>query len=262
MATFDKTGDPAALAFEAAGLRWLGAAEDAGGAPVVTITDEGEGWLELQHLDPVEATSEAAASLGRGLARTHGAGAPSLGCAPPGWHGEVVRRSGPMPLHEHDEPAPPTSWGEFYARYQILPYIERARAAGAIDADGARILQRLAERLADHEYDHDQPRLVTQPAARLHGDLWGGNVVFSQRGGVLIDPAAHGGHAETDLAALALFGVPHLADIRAGYQEVSPLADGWQDRIGLHQLTMLIMHAVIFGGSYGPHTIRTAQRYA
>ena len=45
-------------------------------------------------------------------------------------------------------------------------------------------------------------------------------------GGVLIDPAAHGGHRETDLAMLALFGAPHLEEILAGYQEAHPLRDG------------------------------------
>src|SRR6478752_4834379 len=48
-----------------------------------------------------------------------------------------------------------------------------------------------------------------EPASRLHGDLWSGNVLWTAREAVLIDPAAHGGHRETDLAMLALFGAPH-----------------------------------------------------
>ncbi|HLT84151.1 MAG TPA: fructosamine kinase family protein [Phototrophicaceae bacterium] len=266
MATFRKTDEPTTLRFEAAGLRWLADAVTDGGAPVVEILAEGEGWLDLVHLPAAPATAEAAAAFGRALARTHAAGAPSFGCAPPGWAGEVPRSSGPMPLHAHDAPAVHTTWGEFYADYQIRPYAERARAAGAVDDDGARVLERVAARLEAGDFDHAQPALVGEGAARLHGDLWGGNVVWT-RGpdgprGVLIDPAAHGGHAETDLAALDLFGVDRLPDILAGYQEVSPLADGWRERVGLHQLTMLVMHAVIFGGSYGPATVRTARTYS
>lgn len=265
MRTFRKTDDPAVLRFETAGLRWLAEAEADGGAPVVDIVAEGEGWFELVHLAHTAATPEAAAEFGRGLARTHAAGAPSLGCAPPGWSGEVLRSSGPMPLHEHDAEPVFDTWGEFYAEYQIRPYIPRALRNGSIDDDGARVLERVADRLAAGDFDHDQPALVGEGAARLHGDLWGGNVVWAatDRGvqGVLIDPAAHGGHAETDLAALDLFGVDRLPDILAGYQEVSPLADGWRERVGLHQLTMLVMHAVIFGGSYGPQTVRVARRY-
>ena len=286
MRTFHKTDAPASSRFEVAGLRWLAAAQDDGGAPVVEILAEGEGWFDLVHLPHAPATPEAAAAFGRGLARTHAAGAPSLGCAPPGAPAEVARRSGPMRLHAHDAAPRFDTWGEFYATDQIAPYIPRALGNGSIDDDGARVLERVVNRLAAGDFDHDQPALVSAAAARLHGDLWGGNVVWTPAAGgvpsvdgvsgmdgapgtegvpgvqgVLIDPVAHGGHAETDLAALDLFGVDRLPDILAGYQEISPLAEGWRERVGLHQLTMLVMHAVIFGGSYGPATIDVARRY-
>src|SRR5699024_7957613 len=172
-----------------------------GGAPVVGSIAEGEGWVDLVELPAARATAQAAASFGRRLARTHAAGAPSLGCAPPGWQGEVPRSSGPMPLHAHDAAARFATWGEFYAEYQVRPYIPRALRNGSIDEDGARVVERVADRLVAGEFDHEQPALVGEGAARLHGDLWGGNVVWT-RGedgtrGVLIDPAAHGGHAET-----------------------------------------------------------------
>ena len=49
-------------------------------------------------------------------------------------------------------------------------------------------------------------------------------MLWSGGRGWLIDPAAHGGHRETDLAMLALFGAPFLARIIACYEEVTPLA--------------------------------------
>lgn len=36
----------------------------------------------------------------------------------------------------------------------------------------------------------------------------------------------------------------------AAYDEVAPLADGWQRRVDLHQMAPLIVHAVKFGGGY------------
>ena len=91
-----------------------------------------------------------------------------------------------------------------------------------------------------------------EPPARLHGDLWNGNVLWGHDGRVwVIDPAAHGGHRETDLAMLALFGLPHLPRVLDAYDEAAPLADGWQDRVGLHQLFPLLVHACLFGGGYG-----------
>ena len=81
-------------------------------------------------------------------------------------------------------------------------------------------------------------------------------------GGVLIDPMAYGGHAETDLAMLSLFGHPLLEEVLLGYDEASPLADGWRERVGLHQLAPLLLHCVLFGGWYLDETVAMARRYA
>jgi fructosamine-3-kinase len=94
----------------------------------------------------------------------------------------------------------------------------------------------------------------------LHGDLWSGNVLWSDPVR-LIDPASHTGHRETDLAMLALFGTPHLDRILAAYQEVYPLSQGWQTRVGLHQLWPLLVHHRLFGGGYGARAERIAAGY-
>jgi fructosamine-3-kinase len=99
-----------------------------------------------------------------------------------------------------------------------------------------------------------------EPAARLHGDLWWGNVASRAGEPVLIDPAVYGGHREIDLAMLALFG--GLPDaLVAAYEEVWPLADGWRERIALHQLYPLAAHACLFGGSYGAQVARGLATY-
>jgi fructosamine-3-kinase len=95
-----------------------------------------------------------------------------------------------------------------------------------------------------------------EPPARLHGDLWSGNVL----GRYLIDPAAYGGHREVDLAMLQLFGSPPPRFF-AAYEEVAPLADGWRDRVDLYQLLPLLVHAELFGGGYGAQAERAARRY-
>ncbi|NED60573.1 fructosamine kinase, partial [Streptomyces sp. SID10244] len=86
-----------------------------------------------------------------------------------------------------------------------------------------------------------------------------GNVLWTARGVVLIDPAAHGGHRETDLAMLALFGCPLLTEIIAGYQGERPLRPGWEDRVALHQLHPLAVHAAGHGPSYGTALGRAAR---
>jgi fructosamine-3-kinase len=100
-----------------------------------------------------------------------------------------------------------------------------------------------------------------EPPARLHGDLWGGNVLAGADGRPwLIDPAAYGGHREIDLAMLRLFGGASER-VFAAYEEVSPLAEGWRERVELWQLFPLLVHAVLFGGAYVESVRRVARRY-
>lgn len=77
---------------------------------------------------------------------------------------------------------------------------------------------------------------------------------------VLIDPAAHGGHREIDLAMLRLFGAPSER-IFAAYSEAAPLADGATERVALWQLLPLLVHALLFGGGYGASAGEAARRY-
>ena len=76
--------------------------------------------------------------------------------------------------------------------------------------------------------------------------------------GTMIDACAHGGHAETDLADLALFGSPHLDATIEGYNDVSPLADGWRARVPVHQFHKLLVHVVLFQGAYVPRALDVA----
>jgi fructosamine-3-kinase len=148
--------------------------------------------------------------------------------------------------------APAPSWPEWYAADRLLPYLRTARDAGALTGEAAREIEAVADRL---------PGLPgpAEPPARLHGDLWSGNVLWSPAGAVLIDPAAHGGHRETDLAMLALFGCPHLDTVLAAYDEAAPLAAGWRDRVPLHQLFPLLVHVVLFGGGYAAQALAAAR---
>ena len=104
---------------------------------------------------------------------------------------------------------------------------------------------------------HARPRArdTPEPPARLHGDLWSGNVVAVAGAPTLIDPAVYGGHREVDLAMLALFGGLAPACVDA-YAEVAPLAPGWRDRVALWQLYPLAVHALLFGGGYGGQVAR------
>ena len=96
----------------------------------------------------------------------------------------------------------------------------------------------------------------------MHGDLWAGNRLVDERGDSwLIDPAAHGGHREFDLAMMRLFGGFGDACF-AAYAELHPLAAGWEDRVALHQIAPLVVHAIKFGGHYVGAAESAIARYA
>ena len=233
-AVFVKLGDlpardPAGFEAEALSLRWLG---EPGAVPVPEVLGWDEAALAISWLPQEAPGSLAAERFGRDLARMHAVGAETFG-AP--WPGSIAG----LPLSNRAG----DSWPQWYATERLLPYARIARDRGSLTAADVRVVEEAAARAADIAGPAQAP-------SRIHGDCWSGNVLWSGGRGWLIDPAAHGGHPETDLAMLALFGAPYLARIIACYEEVTPLAPGWRERVPLHQLHPLLVHVCLFGGSY------------
>ncbi|AQS71245.1 fructosamine kinase [Streptomyces pactum] len=240
-----KRGDGAGAArAEAAGLRWLA---ESGTVGIPAVHGDDEHWLVTDRVAQGRASARAAVRFGRDLAALHAAGAPAFGAAPPGGPGNAWIGLAPM------RNVTGTDWPSWYAEHRVLPYLRRAVDAGTVGPAEAADVERVCERLPDLAGP-------AQPPARLHGDLWSGNVLWGADGRVhLIDPAAHGGHRETDLAMLRLFGCPHLDRILDGYRDTAPLADDWADRVGVHQLFPLLVHAVLFGRGYAEQALTAAR---
>jgi fructosamine-3-kinase len=246
---FVKTRDDAPAgeyAAEAAGLRWLAEARALRVPEVLALGDGADGprFLALEWVDEGRLSPLGQEELGRGLAALHAAGAASFG-------GERPLHLGRLRL-----PGEPTDdWPSFYTECRVRPLLRRAAGSGALSESAVRAVERVCDRL---------PALAgpPEPPARLHGDLWSGNVLAGADGRPwLIDPAAYGGHREVDLAMLQLFGTPDPRVLGA-YDEVHPRAAGHEDRVALWQLFPLLVHAVLFGGSYGAAVERAARRYA
>jgi len=216
---------------EAAGLRWLGEA-DAASLPAVLGVNDDPPYLALEWIDEGRANKDTEALFGQALAKLHRSDTPCFGR-------EDKRTTGSLGLPNE----PCQDWATFYASQRLLPLARIAHDRKALPSDSIEGIEHLSgvlTELADN----------TEPASRLHGDLWAGNRMIDRRGvSWMIDPAAHGGHREFDLAMMRLFG-GFEADVFRAYDEVYKLTPGWESRVMLHQLAPLIVHAIKFGGHY------------
>jgi fructosamine-3-kinase len=236
---------PLFFSTEAAGLRWLREPGVVAVPEVLAVADEQPNHLVLEWIDEGGPTPTTEADLGRSLAALHQA-------APATFGREDRRTTGSRGLPNE----PCDDWATFYATQRLEPLARLARDGRALPASAVDGLAR---------FDPDRLREVggpPEPPARLHGDLWAGNRLIGAGGrSWLIDPACHGGHREFDLAMMRLFGGFGTACF-AAYHEATPLADGWEARVPLHQIAPLVVHAVKFGGGYGAAAAEAIARYA
>lgn len=226
------TGD--AYATEAAGLAWLAEARALRVPKVVARSAPGDpqAYLVLEHMARTAPSLGYEDTLGRGLAALHAAGAPQFGHT-----GDNLIGSLPQSNRPH------ATWAAFYGAERVQPLVRRAVDDEVAPLGWIALADRFVARLPELAGPPERP-------ARLHGDLWTGNVITDSRGQpVLIDPAVYGGHREMDLAMLALFGglTPRVVD---AYEAHTPLAPDWRARVRLCQVYPLLVHAVLFRGSY------------
>lgn len=239
---------PGFFTTEAEGLRWL---RDPGvvAVPAVLAVSDGDhgapAHLVLEWIEVGPPTSATEVELGRALAALHR--------AKPARFGREDRRStGSRGLPNE----PCDTWATFYATQRLAPLARLARAGRALPERAITDLERLDERRLEEVGG------PPEPPARLHGDLWAGNRLVDRGGrSWLIDPAAHAGHREFDLAMMRLFGGFGSACFDA-YGDVHPLADGWDDRVALHQIAPLVVHAIKFGGGYVRAAADAIARYS
>lgn len=231
------------FAREAEGLRWLAEARSLR-IPLVRAVSDAPAFLALEWLEPGPPAVDFEATLGHGLAALHRSGAPAFGLSRDNFIGSLPQQNAPL-----------ATWAEFYGERRLRPLLRAARDAGVLPHSLATRIEAIVSRL---------PELAgpAEPPARLHGDLWSGNVHRDASGEpCLVDPAVYGGHREVDLAMLRLFGGASARTFDA-YAEAFPLASGADERVELYQLYPLLVHVDLFGAGYVDSLARAVASYA
>lgn len=249
------SAQPGMFSDEAAGLEWLGEPRGVAVPKVIGVCDDDDAprLLALEWIDGGRLDAAGEEALGRGLAKIHAAGAPGFGATPVlgGGYANAPMRFNELSLSNE----PRNTWAEFYGENRLLPLAHAAHERGAFGAADVELIERVAARLPDISGPEEPP-------ARTHGDLWSGNILPSTDGAPhLIDPVAHGGHREIDLALLTVFGGPGQRCFDA-YDEVFPRSPGHEERKQLWQLAMILLHVYLFGDSYAGQARAIAQQYA
>jgi fructosamine-3-kinase len=231
---------PGMYAREAEGLSWL---DEASALRLPKVLAVDERWLALEWIASGPRSAQYDQALGRGLGRLHAFGARRFG---------LTQDNLIASLHQDNRAC--DDWSEFYGQRRLLPLAAEARKRGALQAALEARIAKLCTRLPSLCGERETP-------ARLHGDLWSGNVMVDERGDpVLVDPAVYAGDREIDLAMLQLFGAPS-ARFFAAYDEVYPRKAGADERVALYQLYPLLVHVCLFGASYVKMLTQALSRY-
>ncbi len=227
---------------EAKGLEWLRSSGHINVPAVMAYSDEPP-FLAMEWIDIGHGNATTEAHFGEALAKLHQMPFECFG-----------RPDGKTTGSQAVPNTPCDSWAEFYASQRLQPLAKLAKDKAALPEKTIRKLERVSRMLSEFG-------AADEAASLLHGDLWAGNRVVDIQGqSWLIDPAAHGGHREFDLAMMRLFG-GYGQECFAVYHEIYPLQTGWQTRVSLHQLAPLTVHAIKFGGHYRSATLSALEQY-
>jgi len=227
---------------EAAGLNLLADSATLR-VPRALFTGAGDGlsYIVMEHVALGHGSSQGWRLAGEQLAATHGQQAEAFGWDRDNTIGATPQRNDWT-----------SDWIEFWRVHRLGRQLEIAAANGHLGQ-----LQRLGERLMARFavlIDH-----APSPSL-LHGDLWGGNMAFTDDGDpVIYDPATYYGDREADLAMTELFG-GFSPDFYAAYRDAWPLEPGYETRRTLYNLYHILNHLNLFGGGYGGQAQRMMER--
>lgn len=147
-------------------------------------------------------------------------------------------------LPQHNEAY--NTWADFYFHQRIHRLTIQLFNRGDFNKQDVSFAESLHSKLKNI-FPEEAPSL-------LHGDLWARNFmstndVNGKNIPALFDPAVYYGHREMDIGMSLLFG-GFDSSMYEYYNEYFPLEKNWKKRVTLTQLYPLLVHALLFRGSY------------
>ena len=205
------------------------------------LVDKTPGFLVMEFLESGY-SSASDEKLGRGLAKIHQFTHPQFGFLNNNYCGATLQNNSYI-----------NNWAEFFRENRIqflLNLIEKERP---LPASEMVVYEKLLSRIENLIPKETIPVLI-------HGDLWSGNYMISEKGPALIDPASYYADREMEFAIMTMFGGFSQLFYDA-YNEINPLPADWKQRNSLYQLYHVLNHYYLFGGGYRTQAIQIAKNY-
>lgn len=204
--------------------------------------DSTPGFLVLEYLHPGFSTSGSDEKLGRGLAKLHQKTNSQFGFYRDNYCGATIQNN------KWD-----TNWPRFFSENRLQFLLKLIQSERPFSVSELKHFEKLILKIPELIPAESIPVLI-------HGDLWSGNFMYTEKGPALIDPASYYADREMEFAIITLFG--GFSDrFFAAYNEVNPLPSRWKERNRLYQLYHVLNHYYLFGGGYGQQAVRIAKSY-
>ncbi|NQU54897.1 MAG: fructosamine kinase family protein [Bacteroidetes bacterium] len=206
------------------------------------LVDSTPGFLVLEYLPQRFSTSGDEEKLGRGLAFIHKYPTEKFGFYNNNYCGSTLQNNSWT-----------KSWVEFFRDNRLRFLLKLIQNERPLPTSEIKVYDKLLDRISNLLSEESEPVLI-------HGDLWSGNFMISEKGPALIDPASYYANREMEMAIITMFG-GFSSRFYAAYNEVNPLLPDWKQRNSLYQLYHILNHYLLFGGEYARLALNVAKSY-
>lgn len=204
--------------------------------------DETPGFLILEFLENNRSTFNADEKLGMGLAKIHQFTNAQFGFYHDNYCGATFQNN----LWK-------SNWIGFFRENRLLFLLNLIDDERPFPPDERKTFEKLLGRIEVLIPRESVPVLI-------HGDLWSGNCMISEKGPALIDPASYYADREMEFAIMTMFG-GFSQRFYDSYNELNPLPVNWKQRNSLYQLYHVLNHYYLFGGGYRTQAVQIAKSY-